>query len=190
VIRAFIAVCIDPRTLENVSAVTSQLKRRIPGVRWVAKENLHLTLKFLGQIDEDLVEPISRMLEVAIRPFPRFTINAKGLGVFPAFEQPRILWIGLQGTELVSLASEIDSTVEALGFEPEKRSFKPHLTIGRWRHFEGSATRLRHELEEWKNYQFGESKVEELTLFQSITKPEGAVYHSLKSVALAGEYKL
>jgi RNA 2',3'-cyclic 3'-phosphodiesterase len=190
VIRAFIAVCIDPRTLKNVLAVTSQLKRRIPDVRWVAKENLHLTLKFLGQIDEDLVEPISRMLEVAIRPFPRFTINAKGLGVFPAFEQPRILWVGLGGTELISLASEIDSTLEALGFEREKRSFKAHLTIGRWRHFEGSATRLRNELEEWKNYQFGESRVEELTLFQSITKPEGAVYRSLKSVALAGEYKL
>jgi 2'-5' RNA ligase len=190
VIRAFIAVCIDSGTLENVLAVTSQLKRRIPGVRWVAKENLHLTVKFLGPIDEAYVEPISRMLEVAIRPFPRFSINAKGLGVFPDFKQPRILWVGLQGIEMVSLASEIDSTLEALGFEPEKRSFKPHLTIGRWRHFDGSATRLKRVLEEWKNYQFGESKVEALTLFQSITKPEGAVYHSLKSVALAGDVKL
>jgi RNA 2',3'-cyclic 3'-phosphodiesterase len=189
VIRAFIAVRIDSKTLENISAVTSQLKRRLPGVRWVAKENIHLTLKFFGQIDETHIEPISQMLEVAIRPFPRFTINAKGLGVFPDFKKPRVLWIGLQGSGLVSLAYAIDSRLEVLGFEPEKRSFKPHLTVGRWHHFEGSATRLRHELEEWKNYRFGESTVEELTLFQSITKPEGAVYYSLKSVALAGEYK-
>ena len=90
-IRAFIAVRIDSKTLENISAVTSQLKRRLPGVRWVAKENIHLTLKFFGQIDETQIEPISQMLEVVIRPFPRFTINAKGLGVFPDFKKPRVL---------------------------------------------------------------------------------------------------
>jgi RNA 2',3'-cyclic 3'-phosphodiesterase len=185
VIRAFVAVTIDAKTVKNITDAMSQLKERVPGVRWAAKENLHLTLKFLGWIDEARIEPITRALEQAVRPFSRFTINAKGLGVFPDLKLPRVLWLALESKDLVSLASVVESALEPLGFMPEKRSFKPHLTVGRWRQFEGSAARLREELEKWQTYKFGQSQVEEVILFQSMLKPEGAVYHSLKSVALA-----
>jgi len=186
VVRAFIAISIDSKTIERIADVVSQLKPRMPGMRWVAKGNLHFTLKFLGQIDDPRIEPIGRALELAVRPFPRFTINAKGLGVFPNVKRPQVLWVGLEGRDVISLASRVECALEPLGFRPEERDFKPHLTVGRWRYFEGPRARLREEIEKWKNYEFGQSKVEEVTLFESVLKPEGAVYHSLKSVALVG----
>jgi RNA 2',3'-cyclic 3'-phosphodiesterase len=184
VIRAFIAISLDSKTVDKICDAMFQLKGQILGVRWIAKENIHLTLKFLGPIEEQSIEPISRALEGAVRPFSRFTINAKGLGVFPGIKRPRILWVGLEGGAVAALASAVESALEPLGFAPEARSFKPHLTVGRWRNFEGSATRLGREIEKWKSYEFGESKVQEVTLFQSVLKPDGAVYYSLKSIAL------
>ena len=184
-IRAFIAISLDAKTIDKIFDAVSQLKREIPGVRWVAKENLHLTLKFLGPIDDARIQPISRALEGDLRPFSRFTINAKGLGVFPDLRRPRVLWVGLKSEVLPALAAAVESALEPLGFAPETRSFRPHLTVGRWRNFEGSATRLGREIERWKTYEFGESKVEEITLFQSVLKPAGAVYYSLKSMALS-----
>jgi 2'-5' RNA ligase len=185
VIRAFIAISLDPKTIDKIFDAASQLNKEIPGIRWVAKENLHLTLKFLGPIDEARIEPIGRALEGAISPFSRFIINAKGLGVFPDLRRPRVLWAGLQGGDLLSLAAAVESALGPLGFAPETRSFKPHLTVGRWRNFEGSAAKLDQEIGKWKGYEFGASKVNEIILFQSVLKPAGAVYHSLKSMALS-----
>jgi len=148
--------------------------------------NLHLTVKFFGNVEEAQIEPIAAALREQLHLFPRFTINAKGLGVFPNVKRPQVLWVGLEGRDVVSLASRVECALEPLGFRPEERDFKPHLTVGRWRHFEGPRARLREEIEKWKSYEFGQSKVEEVTLFESVLKPEGAVYHSLKSVALVG----
>ena len=183
-IRAFIAISLDSKIIDKIFDAMSQLKREIPGVRWVAKENLHLTLKFLGPIDEARIDPISGTLARAVRPFSRFTINAKGLGVFPDLKRPRVLWAGLEGGDLPALVGAVESALEPLGFAPETRSFKPHLTVGRWRNFEGSVTRLGREIEKWRFYEFGESKVEEVALFQSVLKRNGAVYYLLSSVAL------
>jgi RNA 2',3'-cyclic 3'-phosphodiesterase len=185
VIRAFVAIQIDPKTVENISAAVARLKTQMPGVRWVAQENIHLTLKFLGEVDEARVDPIARSLEDAIRPFPRFIINAKGLGVFPDLKRPRIVWVGLISRRLSALASAVERAFESLGFEPEKRDFAPHLTIGRWRDSKGSKRSLVEAIENWKDYEFGQSVVEKAILFQSVLKPEGAVYQVLRAVALA-----
>jgi RNA 2',3'-cyclic 3'-phosphodiesterase len=191
VIRAFIAVSIDSKVIARIADATLQLKGRLPGVNWVAEENLHLTLKFLGQIDEARIEPINRALEAAVRPFSRFTISAKGLGVFPGPKRPRVLWVGLDGGEvLIALAFAVETALDPVGFSVEARSFKPHLTIGRWRDFKGSATRLAREIEKWKSCEFGESEVKTVTLFQSVLKREGAVYHPLHSIALTAERPL
>jgi RNA 2',3'-cyclic 3'-phosphodiesterase len=185
VIRAFIAVEIDPQTVRQISLTAAVLKPRIPGIRWVPPANLHFTIKFLGNIEENKIQPIAQALELALYPFPRFTINAKGLGVFPDLKRPRVLWIGLEGKELSNLASKVEKAVEPLGFEPEKRDFKPHLTVGRWRQFDRPSTKLGEELERWKDHEFGESTVAEVILFQSDLKREGAIYHPLKVVDLA-----
>jgi 2'-5' RNA ligase len=187
VIRAFIAVEIDPQTVRQISVTVADLKPRIPGIRWVPQTNLHFTIKFLGNIEESKVLPIAQALELALHPFPRFTINAKGLGVFPDLKRPRVLWIGLEGKELAELASKVVKALEPLGFEPEKRDFRPHLTIGRWRQFDRPSRNFGEELERWKGHEFGESTVAEVIFFQSELKREGAIYHRLKVVDLAKE---
>src|SRR5207245_8854536 len=105
--------------IERIANVISQLKPRMPGVRWVAKGNLHFTLKFLGQIDDARIEPIGRALELAVRPFPRFTINAKGLGVFSNVKRPQVLWVGLEGRDLIPLALRVQCALGRLGFSTE-----------------------------------------------------------------------
>lgn len=185
-IRAFIAVDIDPQTVRQISAVLADLKPGIPGIRWVAPTNFHFTLKFLGNIEENRIEPIAQALERALHPFPRFTINAKGLGVFPDLKRPRILWVGLEGKGLTALALKVETVLVSLDFAPEKREFKPHLTVGRWRQFDRSSRRkFGEELERWKGHEFGESMVAEVIFFQSELRRDGATYHPLKVVALA-----
>ena len=184
-IRAFIAVEIDPQTVQQISATVADLKPRILGIRWLPPINLHFTINFLGNIEESKIEPIAQALELALHPFPRFTISAKGLGVFPDLKRPRVLWIGLEGKELSKLASKVEKALEPLGFGPEKRDFKPHLTVGRWRQFDRASRKLVEELERWQSHEFGESTVAEVIFFQSELKREGAIYHPLKVVKLA-----
>lgn len=183
--RAFIGVPIDPTTTANISDVVAQLKPPLPEVRWVAEPNLHFTLKFLGDVEETQLEPISHALVDALRPFSRFTLNAKGLGVFPDLRRARILWVELQGASLAALALKVENTMVSLGFAPELRKFKPHLTIGRWRRFDGSRKKLAEALERWKGFEFGRFEVKEVIFFQSVLKPEGAVYRPLNLVRLA-----
>jgi 2'-5' RNA ligase len=185
VIRAFIGIEIDPPTVRNISTALASLKSDFPGIRWIAPANFHFTLKFLGNIAEDKIDPVARALELHLHLFPRFTINAKGLGVFPDLKRPRILWVGLAGKELATLASRVETAVEPLGFAPEKRAFKPHLTVGRWRQFDGSSRKLGAEVERWKSYEFGPSNIAAVIFFQSVLSQEGATYRPLKIVALA-----
>jgi 2'-5' RNA ligase len=185
VIRAFVAIEIDSQLVRQISAVVADLKPLIDGIRWVSQNNFHLTLKFLGNIEENKIELIAEALELALRPFPRFTINAKGLGVFPDLRRPRVLWIGLEGKKLLDLVSKIETVLNPLGFSPEKREFHPHLTVGRWRQFDRASTKLAGVLEKWQRYEFGESTVAEVIFFQSELKRNGAIYHPLKVVTLA-----
>jgi len=188
VIRAFIAIEIDPVTANRIAAAIEQLKPRIAAIRWVGAGNFHLTLKFLGNIDERRIEPLGAALADALRPFPRLTINAKGLGVFPSPKRPRVLWVGLVGSQLVSLQAKVESALTPLGFAPEEKAFTPHLTIGRWRQGERAdrtADRtLEQELGKWSDYQFGASPIDEVILFQSDLKPAGAIYRRRKVVTL------
>lgn len=184
-IRAFIGVPIDPTIAEKISQVAAQLKQRFPEVRWVAEANLHFTVKFLGDVEEAQIGAIGAALAEALRPFSRFTLNAKGLGVFPDLRRARILWVGLLGSSLATLAAKVESTMIPFGFAPELKSFKPHLTVGRWRRFDGSPKKLAEELERWKEFEFGQSEVTEVIFFRSVLKPEGAVYQPLNVVRLA-----
>jgi RNA 2',3'-cyclic 3'-phosphodiesterase len=184
VIRAFLAINLEPQVIEKIYRSIDDLRERIPAVRWVPPTNLHLTVKFFGDIEEAQVEPIAIALQDQLELFPRFTINAKGLGVFPERGRPKILWVGLTGNELAGLAAKVQSSLLPLGFAPEQRSFTPHLTIGRWRDSERAPRTLKQELERWRNCTFGHSVVNEVILMQSVLKADGAVYHRLKVISL------
>jgi len=187
VIRAFIAVDLDDPVIEKVCNVVAILKSRITEIRWLRKENLHLTLKFLGNIAESQVEPITAALRHPLGLFSPCTISAKGLGVFPDFRRPKILWVGLTGDQLVQLAAEIESALMPLGFTPENRAFTPHLTIGRWREGSRPAKNLRQEIDSLNDFEFGACAVRQIVLFQSVLKPEGASYSELRTIQLGTE---
>jgi len=187
VIRAFIAVDLDDPVIEKVSNVVEILKPRITEIRWLRKENLHLTLKFLSNIAESQVEPITAALRHPLGLFSPCTISAKGLGVFPDFRRPKILWVGLTGDQLVQLAAEIESALMPLGFTPENRAFTPHLTIGRWREGSRPAKNLRQEIDSLNDFEFGACAVRQIVLFQSVLKPEGASYSELRTIQLGTE---
>ncbi len=170
--------------LQRISEVQSQLQQKLRGVRWVRKENLHLTLKFLGDTPEEKVGPLVNVLEPVLAAIAPFRIIGRGIGVFPDIRRARILWAGLEGDDLARLVMEVERAVEPFGFTKEKRDFKPHLTIGRWRRFDGRSDLLKQEIEHLKNYEFGDSRVGEVTLFQSILRSEGAVYSPLKVMGL------
>ena len=186
-IRAFIAVDLDDPVIEKVCNVVEILKSRITEIRWLRKENLHLTLKFLGNIAESQVEPITAALRHPLGLFSPCTISAKGLGVFPDFRRPKILWVGLTGDQLVQLAAEIESALMPIGFTPENRAFTPHLTIGRWREGSRPTKNLRQEIDSLNDFEFGACAVRQIVLFQSVLKPEGASYSELRTIQLGAE---
>jgi 2'-5' RNA ligase len=128
VIRAFVAVDLDPQTVQEIAEAIVRLRPRIPGIRWLPPANFHLTLKVLGDIDEAKVEPIAAALERDLCPFSCFTINAKGLEVFPDLKRPRILWVGLVCGELNALASRVEKALVPFGFAAEKSI---HATLDR-----------------------------------------------------------
>ena len=123
-----------------------------------------------------------------LKLFPRCTISAKGLGVFPDLRRPKILWVGLAGNGLAELAAKVELSLRPLGFAQEKRNFTPHLTIGRWRHADRPPKILGQELEGWRNFEFGACAVRQISLFQSVLKPEGATYYQLATVPLGAAH--
>ncbi len=189
-IRAFIGVRIDPKMTQKISEVQSQLKRSLTDIRWVVQENLHFTIKFLGAVEEEKITSIIKAVGRAVRPAQPFSLTAGGIGVFPDIRKPRVLWVGLEAQGLQTLSQEVEAALEPLGFAPEKRGFKPHLTIGRWRNFTAKAQRLKEEIDHWKDQDFGQSTVEEVVIFQSILKPNGAVYSPLQVITLGTQADL
>ena len=185
--RAFIAVDLDDPVIEKICSTIGVLKSRITEMRWLKKENLHLTLKFLGNIAESQVESIVAALGPPLRLFSPCTISAKGLGVFPDFRRPKILGVGLSGDRLVDLAANVESALVPLGFVPENRVFTPHLTIGRWRESSRPGKNLRQEIASWNDFEFGACAVRQIVLFQSVLKPEGASYRELRTIQLGAE---
>jgi 2'-5' RNA ligase len=184
VIRAFVAVAIGPEVVRRIAEAQSEMKARLGGVRWVASENFHFTIKFLGPVQEQKIEGIASALREAVSSVPSFVIAAGGIGIFPDIRRPRVIWVGLDGKNLERLVRAVESVLEPLGFAPESRPFQPHLTLGRWSRQETRGEVLRKEIERWTHTAFGEFPVENVVLFQSVLNPRGAVYTALRALPL------
>lgn len=153
-------------------------------VRWIPAENLHLTLKFLGNVEEAQVASIRSVLREALAGTAGFPVTAGGLGVFPDARRPRVLWVGLAGRELVRIAGRVERALEPLGVERATTQFRPHATIGRWRRPEATNVDLREKLARWRDHEFGTFRIDEVMLFRSVLQPAGAVYTALEAFPL------
>lgn len=153
-------------------------------VAWVAEANLHVTLKFLGQIDAAAVTPIADALAVVAARTAAFELGVHGLGAFPTPARPRIVWVGLTpATPLATLAADVDATLAALGFPRESRPFAAHVTLGRVRESRRNAA-LTAALA--RPVECGPLAVRALSLMRSELRPRGARYTELASIVLAG----
>lgn len=175
-IRAFVAVEIPDDVKDEVGRLVSHFSHQSLPVRWVSRNNLHLTLVFLGENPPEFVEKVKQQLALASAEIRAFSMSLKGLGVFPNEHSPRVIWLGIeQGRdELILLAQQTLKKLVTIGFIPEKRPFSAHLTIGR----------VREPIRDVRSiigrpYASRAFPVRELVLFQSHLKPTGPVYERL-----------
>jgi 2'-5' RNA ligase len=177
-IRCFIAIEIPREIKTSIEEYLIQLRKMSPAIRWVNAANIHITLKFLGEIKQDLLNNVKSSLKSITEVIQPFEIKMGGSGAFPNQKRPRVIWLGLKSQEynkLLGIYEWIENKLVLLGFEKEQRRFTPHLTVGRIK-FPQNLTDLFHYMEQ---YPFPEKQfiVKEIVLMQSLLKPSGAEYH-------------
>ncbi|MEJ2235735.1 MAG: RNA 2',3'-cyclic phosphodiesterase [Syntrophobacterales bacterium] len=185
-IRSFIAIDFPEETRKALEDIQRELKQCGAGVRWVRPSSIHLTLKFLGNIQAAQVDDIALAVAQGVRDHPPITLGAAGLGAFPSLRKPRVLWIGMEGEvqRLTRIQSRVENALEPLGFVRESRPFRPHLTIGRVK----DRRRLQSLIDamaELKIPEFDSFDVTEIILYKSDLRPTGAIYTKLHRMPLA-----
>ncbi len=190
-IRTFIAVNLPEELRAKLAEVQRDLKSTPggPAVRWTPAGQIHLTLRFLGNVPADSVVEIQAALQRACAAAAPFDLEAGGLGCFPNARQPRIIWVGLAGSlaALGRLQAQVESETAAWG-EREERELHPHLTIGRVnREHANSARRLAEALHAKAAGSLGAWRVTRVDLMQSRLAPTGAEYSLLAAVTLPGQ---
>lgn len=179
-IRAFVAIEIPPALQEQIAAQGQALKKALPAkIRWTAPQNIHLTLKFLGDIAPASQPALTQALAATAAQQTTFDIVIGGFGVFPGPRNPRIFWLGIQAPpDLARLHRSIETTCARLGYPPEEKPFNPHLTLGRLRD-QADLTNLRPALQQIQIAPLGQITVSSLTLFRSDLRPQGPIYAPL-----------
>ncbi len=187
-LRAFIAVEIPLPLRQAVCSATSDLQKELNAlVRWVPLENMHLTLKFLGDVSPSNVDLLTQMITAEAELFDCFELHLNGLGSFPSLKRPRVIYIGIQAPAVLeALHRGIESASRRLGYESEDRGFSPHLTIGRVKQNVTATDQqtIRRALEGTKIDSLGTARVDSVHLYKSDLKPTGSVYTRLYSAAL------
>src|SRR5512140_719377 len=176
-LRAFIAIEISLPIRQAVCSATSQLQKELNAlVRWVPMENMHLTLKFLGDVSPSNVDMLTQMIGAEADLFECFEFHLKGLGSLPSLKRPRVIYIGIQAPAVLNaLHRGIESASRRLGYESEERDFSPHLTIGRVKQNISVTEQqtIRRALEATKIDSLGTAHIASLHLYKSDLKPTG-----------------
>ncbi len=179
--RTFIAIEIPDSLRQELSQLQQDLRESGADVKWVGPQNLHLTLKFLGDTPEEKIKDIKEVLCKIAGETGGCELNLAGLGVFPKLDFPRVVWVGIEkGKEkLIRLAGIIEERLSKLGFPEEKRTFSAHLTLGRVRSPKNK-DRLKKIIEERTNFKAKSlMNVNKLILFRSQLTPQGPIYTKL-----------
>jgi RNA 2',3'-cyclic 3'-phosphodiesterase len=188
-IRTFIAIELTEDARSGLRTIQGLLKSDNPQIaRWVDPASIHLTLKFLGNIPPNKVEPISQYMKKAAVEVKPFGLEIKGLGAFPTLDRPQVVWIGLTGEieQLKKLQTNLESWIAPLGFPPENRPFTPHLTLARLR---DTATAIEKQKLGEKILKTDPGRgfsisVNSISLMRSQLTPAGAIYTRLFETGL------
>ncbi len=187
-LRAFIAIELSADIRQAISTQSAVMQARLKGcVRWVPASNIHLTLKFLGDVAPSNVEMLKQSLQAEASQHPVFDLSVSGLGAFPNARHARVIWVGIQAPATLNrIQHAIESACARLGYPAEERPFSPHLTIGRIREqvSTSESQAIRTVLETTRVGELGAMRVETVHLFKSDLQPSGAIYTSLHSAPL------
>lgn len=179
--RVFIAIELPADIRTGLAELQKELRPLTSTARWVAPESIHITLKFIGEVAGPRIEPIDRALFGLTRK--PFTVSVRNVGFFPGTQTPRVFWAGMEAPTMPGLAEELDARLEQIGFEKEKRAFRPHITLARARDSRMDPSLVR-AATKYEKHEFGSFTVDRFFLFQSTLRPEGAIYNKLKEYLL------
>jgi 2'-5' RNA ligase len=184
--RAFIAIMPPVALHSSFVEIRSTVERQAFPWRWVQPEQVHVTMKFLGDIEPARIDAIAQAMQQAAFEQTPFTLSGYGLGCFPNPLHPRVLWMGLEDPHqhLTRLHQRLEEQLTALGFAAEAHPFRPHLTLARAPRDAPGRAHLAPLLQTYRERHFGDIVVSQLQLWQSQLRREGALYTLLRSVAL------
>ncbi|MEW6685748.1 MAG: RNA 2',3'-cyclic phosphodiesterase [Candidatus Edwardsbacteria bacterium] len=177
--RIFVAIELPNNIHQKIANLQKQLKLTGADVKWVEPENIHLTLKFLGNLMKEKIEILSLGVEEAVKNISNFQIALDRLGAFPSLRRVQIVWVGINEgeKEAINLQEKIEEKLTSLGFEKERRAFVPHLTIGRARSFK-KIPELVKEIEK-VNFSTEKFLVSSVNIMKSVLTPKGPIYTKL-----------
>ncbi len=183
--RTFIAIEMTAEVKAGMKELQDKLRKSGADVAWTRPEGVHLTLKFLGEVDAATVERLGDALEEAVKGSRPFTLEVRGTGVFPTPKSPRVVWVGLEGgiDALAALYEKVEAVCEGLGFAREGRPFKPHITLGRVKSLRGRESLMK-ALAGFEHVELGKIDAEAVSVMKSELKPSGAVYTEMKRIEL------
>ena len=184
-IRTFIAIEIPGNIISKIRELQEGIKVYGLKIRWVRSENIHLTLKFLGDVEAVKIVEIAETISKTAEGYTPISLKAKGIGVFPSIKRPNVLWVGLTGQleSLVRLQKALDENLKELGFPGEKRPFKGHLTMGRIK-AKIDVKKFGDALMAFSSFKSETFTADQIVLYKSELKPSGAVYTELASASL------
>ena len=179
--RIFIAIELEDATKKQVLEAESRIRERLHGIKWVKYENLHITLRFLGEVSEEKVKKVERAIEKVSSDTSSFVISGGSFGAFPAPDRARVLFFGIEEgkVDVYKVFEKLERELAKMGFEREKKPYHPHITIGRGK-------RRFFDVSEFLELKAPfKQKVSGLTLFKSTLTPQGPIY----TVIMRGEFK-
>jgi 2'-5' RNA ligase len=183
--RTFFAVDILPDRNLNIGIQEVKNALREEKIKWIPDNQWHLTLKFLGDTPQDIIQPIIVDISDKMSQLSFMKLHLFSIGLFKNLNNPRILWIGIKSCEtLMKAAKYIDEATQNYGFKSENKEFSPHLTIGRIKEIK-QINNLGNLIEKYKNTSFGMVTITEIILYESILKSEGPVYLPLHKFSLS-----
>ncbi len=186
--RLFIALTLPDPVKLSLGRLQEKLKESRADVKWVAVKNIHLTLKFLGEVPEDRIENISAAIQGVSAGVPAYQMRLSTVGAFPSVSSPRVIWAGIAegGAQTEAISTQLETRLEAVGFPPEERPFTAHITLGRRRSSRNSGplTQALKELQQRSAPPQEAFEINKVTLFKSTLSPQGPSYEALKEYIL------
>ncbi len=181
--RVFLALDLSEEQRKGLGNLQKKLKKDFNGVKWVEGANMHVTLKFLGEIEENEVDAICSILENNVKSYLPFLLSLKGMGFFPKISKPRIIWVGVEEGKnyVTNIWKDIEMSLHEKGYPLADKNFTPHVTLGRIRRVEKKVPTTKW-LNEYHDFSLPPTEINYLTVYNSTLQPQGAVYTPLNKI--------